>query len=388
MLNFFKKTPLSWLQVTREKTRLLVALAGIAFADFLIFTQLGFRDALFDASVLPHYAIDTDLVMINPQFNTLFAVKSFSRDRLYQAERVAGIRSLDALYIGSAQWRNPETKLERTILVFGFDPSRPVFKIPEVNQHLNDLKMLNTVLYDRAGRPEFGPIADLLKKDPDLTVQLSQKEVRVVGIFSLGASFAADGNAIVSDSTFLNLFPDRQPHEVDIGLIKVQPGADIEGIKSQLQSLFPKDEVLVLTLAEFAGREKKYWENGTAIGFIFGLGTAVGFIVGIVIVYQILYSDVSDHLPEYATLKAMGYGNSYLIGVLMQEALLLAILGFIPGFIVSVGVYNLAAAGTLLPIAMTTKRAIDVFVLTVIMCGASGIVAMRRLQTADPADIF
>lgn len=388
ILNFLKKTPLSWLQVTREKTRLLVALAGIAFADFLIFTQLGFRDALFDASVLPHKVLDTDLVLINPQFNTLFAVKSFSRDRLYQAERVAGIRSLDAMYIGSAQWRNPETKLERTILVFGFDPSRPVFKLQEVNQHLNDLKMLNTVLYDKAGRPEFGPIADLLKKDPDLTIQLAQKEVRVVGIFSLGASFAADGNAIVSDSTFLNLFSDRQPHEIDLGLIKVRPGADIEGIKTRLQSLFPKEEVLVLTLEEFAGREKKYWETGTAIGFIFGLGTAVGFIVGIVIVYQILYSDVSDHLPEYATLKAMGYGNSYLVGVLMQEALLLAILGFIPGFIVSVGVYNLAAAGTLLPIAMTTQRAIDVFVLTVIMCGASGVVAMRRLQTADPADIF
>jgi putative ABC transport system permease protein len=385
---FFKKTPLSWLQVTREKTRLIVALAGIAFADFLMFTQLGFRDALFDASVKPHYVFDTDLVLINPQFDTLFAVKSFSRDRLYQAKRVAGIQSLDALYISSGQWRNPETKLERTILVFGFDPSRPVFQLPEVNHHLNDLKMLNQVLYDQAGRPEFGSIADLLKKTPDLTVQLNQKEVRVAGVFTLGASFAADGNVITSDSTFLHLFPDRQPHEIDIGLVKLKAGADIKAVQSQLQAIFPKDEVIILTLQEFAEREKTYWANGTAIGFIFGLGTVVGFIVGIVIVYQILYSDVSDHLPEYATLKAMGYGDSYLVGVLMQEALLLAILGYIPGFIVSVGVYHLASSATLLPIMMTTQRAIDVLILTIVMCTASGVVAMRRLRTADPADIF
>jgi putative ABC transport system permease protein len=385
---FLKKTPLSWLQVTREKTRLIVALAGIAFADFLMFTQLGFRDALFDASVKPHYVFDTDLVLINPQFDTLFAVKSFSRDRLYQAKRVAGIQSLDALYISSGQWRNPETKLERTILVFGFDPSRPVFQLPEVNHHLNDLKMLNQVLYDQAGRPEFGSIADLLKKTPDLTVQLNQKEVRVAGVFTLGASFAADGNVITSDSTFLHLFPDRQPHEIDIGLVKLKAGADIKAVQSQLQAIFLKDEVIILTLQEFAEREKTYWANGTAIGFIFGLGTVVGFIVGIVIVYQILYSDVSDHLPEYATLKAMGYGDSYLVGVLMQEALLLAILGYIPGFIVSVGVYHLASSATLLPIMMTTQRAINVLILTIVMCTASGVVAMRRLRTADPADIF
>nr|WP_287732014.1 hypothetical protein [Microcystis sp. M136S2] len=187
LTHLFKKTPLSWLQVTREKTRLIVAIAGIAFADFLIFTQLGFRDALFDASVKPHYVLDADLVLINPQFDTLFAVKSFSRDRLYQAKRVEGIQSLASVYIASAQWRNPETALERTTLVFGFDPSQRVFTLPEVNQKSSDLKMLNRVLYDQAGRPEFGPIADLLQKNPDLTVQLNRKEVQVAGIFTLGA---------------------------------------------------------------------------------------------------------------------------------------------------------------------------------------------------------
>ncbi|MFN6394244.1 MAG: FtsX-like permease family protein, partial [Aphanizomenon sp.] len=135
-------------------------------------------------------------------------------------------------------------------------------------------------------------------------------------------------------------------------------------------------------------KEKDYWANGTGIGFIFGLGVIVGFIVGIVIVYQILYSDVSDHLPEYATLKAMGYTDNYLLLVLLQEALLLAVFGYLPAFLLSFGIYQLTFTATLLPIAMKLDRAINVFILTIIMCTFSGAIAMQKLRSADPADIF
>ncbi len=194
--------------------------------------------------------------------------------------------------------------------------------------------------------------------------------------------------AILSPVTqrFLQLFP-RQASEVDIGLISLKPGADVEQVRSQLVAGLPND-VKVLTLEDFAEIEKNYWANGTGIGFIFGLGVGVGFIVGIVIVYQILYSDVSDHLPEYATLKAIGYSDRYLLGVLTQEALLLAILGYIPGFILSFGLYQVAYAATLLPIAMTLERAGSVLVLTIIMCSVSGAIVMRKLRSADPADMF
>ena len=178
----------------------------------------------------------------------------------------------------------------------------------------------------------------------------------------------------------------RQASEVDIGLISLKPGADVEQVREQLAAGLPND-VKVLTLEGFAEIEKNYWAS-TGIGFIFGLGVVVGFIVGIVIVYQILYSDVSDHLPEYATLKAIGYSDRYLLGVLTQEALLLAILGYIPGFILSFGLYQVAYAATLLPIAMTLERAGSVLVLTIIMCSVSGAIAMRKLRSADPADVF
>jgi putative ABC transport system permease protein len=384
---FFRRTPLAWLQVTREKTRLLVAIAGITFADMLIFIQMGFEGALFDAAAKPHKNLQADLVMTNPQMQTLFSVKTFSRERLYQALAHSGVQSVNSIYISTGQWKNPQTRLDRAILVWGVEPDKPSFRFPEVNRNLDQIKPLNQILFDQAGRPEYGVDSTIFKTTNTFETELNGKVAQVKGLFTNGASFAADGNVITSDSTFLRLFPDRKPEQIEVGLIHLNPGYDPEVVKQQLQQFLPKD-VLVNTPDGFAQIEKNYWATGSGIGFIFGLGVGVGFIVGIVIVYQILYSDVSDHLPEYATLKAMGYGDRYLLGVLLQEALLLAVLGYLPSVILSLGLYQLAFAATMLPIAMSIERAITVFILTVVMCSASGALSMRKLRSADPADIF
>jgi putative ABC transport system permease protein len=388
----FLKTPLALRQLMKEKTRLAVAVAGITFADMLIFIQMGFESALFDAAIQPHRNLSADLVLINPQFNTLLSVKSFSRDKLYQALSFNGVKSVNSIYIGTGQWRNPETRIDRAILVWGVDPNQPGLKFPEVQKNNDALKPLNQVMFDQAGRPEYGAVGEIFQKTGNFQTELNNKSVSVKGVFSNGASFAADGNVITSDSTFLQLFPERKPDQIEVGLINLQPGADVEKIKTQLRiglNPDPKNPFVEIgTPEDFAQKEKNYWANGTGIGFIFGLGVGVGFIVGIVIVYQILYSDVSDHLPEYATLKAMGYTDSYLLGVLIQEALLLAILGYLPAFFLSFGLYQLTFAATMLPIYMKVDRAITVFIMTVIMCSVSGAIALKKLRSADPADIF
>jgi putative ABC transport system permease protein len=297
------------------------------------------------------------------------------------------VQLVNSIYISTGQWKNPQTRLDRAILVWGVEPDKPSFRFPEVNRNLDQIKPLNQILFDQAGRPEYGVDSATLKTTNTFETELNGKVIQVKGLFTNGASFAADGNVITSDSTFLRLFPDRKPEQIEVGLIHLKPGYDPEIVKQQLQKILPKD-VLVNTPDGFAQIEKNYWATGSGIGFIFGLGVGVGFIVGIVIVYQILYSDVSDHLPEYATLKAMGYGDRYLLGVLLQEALLLAVLGYLPSIILSLGLYQLAFAATMLPIAMNIERAITVFVLTVVMCSASGALSMRKLRSADPADIF
>ena len=385
---WLRRTPLALRQVMKEKTRLAVAVAGIAFADMLIFVQMGFQDALFDSATQPHRLLEADLVMTNPQLQTLFSVKSFSRERLYQTLSHEGVESVSSVYISLGQWKNPETRINRSILIWGIEPDAPSLNLPEVKQNATHLKLLNRVLFDRAGRPEYGAVADAMQKHGTLEAELNNQNIQVTGLFTIGASFAADGNVITSDSTFLKLFPERQPNQIEVGLIKLKPGFDPTQVQAQLAKQLPPEDVRVLTPEGFAAVEKYYWESQGTIGFIFGLGVIVGFIVGIVIVYQILYSDVSDHLPEYATLKAMGYSDGYLLGVLFQEALLLAALGYVPGFLIAIALYQLTYAATLLPIGMTLARAIAVLIITIVMCSFSGAVAMRKLQSADPADVF
>ena len=382
----FSRIPLAWLQLSRQKTRFLIAIAGIAFADLLIFVQMGFEGALYDAAKAPYKNLNADLMIANPQFQTLFAVRTTPRERLYQLLSHPDVIAVTPLYVASSQWQNPETKQSRTILIWGSDPGAQAFTLPEINQNLVKLQQLNTVLFDRAGRPEYGEIAANFEKNGIVNVQINSAQVQVSGLFSIGSSFAADGNAIVSDSTFMRIHPERSPDKMEVGLIKLKPGANVEQVKATITRALPTD-TRILTPLEWAQIEQDYWST-TGIGFIFGIGVAMGFGVGVVIVYQILHSDVSDHLPEYATLKAIGYSNSYLIIMLLQEVLILACCGFIPSYMLSTVVYQITYSATLLPIAMSTQRAITVFIMTVTMCSLSGAIALQKLRKADPADVF
>jgi putative ABC transport system permease protein len=379
--------PLAWLQLVREKSRLLIALAGIAFAVILMMMQLGFQDALFESSVILHRRLRADIVLINPQSTALIAMKSFARSRLYQAQGIEGVESIIPIYLDFGFWKNPETRETRQILALAFDPDASVLDMPEVEALQNKIKVPDVILFDQASRAEYGPIAAEFSQGKRVETEVSSREVRVGGLFTLGASFAADGNLITSDLNFLRIFSERSPGLIDIGLIRTQPEADIEAVIRRLQAALP-DDVVVLSKEGFAEFEQDYWRSSTAIGFIFTLGTLMGFIVGIVIVYQILYTDVSDHLPEYATLKAMGYRSTFLFSVVLQEALILSVLGYLPGFGLSWLLYTLTRNATALPLTMVPGRALIVLILTLIMCVLSGAIAMRKVQAADPADIF
>lgn len=382
------KIPLSWLQLTREKTRLAVALAGIGFADVLMFMQLGFRDALYYSNVRLHTSLQGDIVLINRQSNAVLSMKSFSQRRLYKALDLPTVQSVHPIYLDYTSWKNPETGRPRSILVFGFNPEVNLFNLSGVEENLDKLKLPDVVLYDRSSRVEYGPIAANFEQGKTVTAEVRRRRIKVGGLFTLGASFGADGNLITSDVNFFRLFSNRQRGLIDIGLIRVKPGANPNAVVQELRNYLPQDEINVLTKQEFIDFERNYWATSTAIGFIFTLGTIMGFIVGTVIVYQILYTEVADHLAEYATLKAIGYTQHYLLTVILQEALILAVIGYIPGFTVAMFLYQLARDATLLPVLMSIERAIFVIILTIIMCFISGAIAVRKLRAADPADIF
>ncbi len=391
MLNFIKtlqqRTPLGLLQLKHDPIRLLTAIAGITFADILIFMQLGFADALFKSNTQYPRILQTDLVLISTQAKNFGQLRTFTRRRLYQAQDVPGVASVDALYIGSVQWRNPQTRKKTSMLLVGQNPNQPAFKLPEINQQLEIIKMPDTVLFDQASRGNYQEMIEKIKQGEIATTEIGLRTVDIVGLFKVGASFADDGALITSDQNFLRLFPKQEAGSISLGLIRLEAGYDLEQVREALAAHLPED-VQVLTNEGYVDFELASIKSDSPISFVFNLGSAMGFIVGLVIVYQVLSTDVNSHLAEYATFRAMGYRNSYLLGIVFEEAVILSVLGFLPGLGVALGAYQLTAVATALPIAMSINRAIIVLLLTFVMCGVSGAIATRRLQSADPADIF
>ena len=382
-----RRIPLSWLLLTRQPVRLLVALAGISFAGILMFMQLGFRDGLFDASVTAHRLFDADVVLISPRSASSVSMEAFPRRRLVQTLADPDVDGVTPVHWGLMLWRNPETRRNRSILALGFNPDDPFFVDPSLAEKTDALKQKGRILFDQLSRPEFGPIADWYRDGRVVETEIAGNRVRVAGLVSLGTSFGADGNLLTSTETFLDLMPQKPPGAIEVGLVRLKPGTDPEQVVSRLSQRLPKD-VSVLTKQGFIDFEQNYWKSSTSIGFIFTLGAAMGFVVGCVIVYQVLYTDVSDHLPEYATLMAMGYRLSHLLGVVVREGFYLAAMGYVPAYMAGQGLYWFVRDATKLPVGMDLSRALTVLVMILVMCMLSSFLAMRRLIDADPAEIF
>ncbi len=379
--------PLASLMLVRQPVRLAVALAGISFAGILMFMQLGFRDGLFDASVTVHRLFDADIVLISPRSTSSVSMAGFPRRRLVQTMALPEVEGITPVHWNLLLWRNPKTRGTRSILALGFEPGDPLFVDPTLAPKAQVLTQKGRVLFDEKSRPEFGPVADWFRAGRTVESEISGQRVRVAGLIELGSSFGADGNLLTSSETFLELLPNTPPGSIEVGLVRLQQGTDAEAVVEKLNALLPED-VTVLTKQGFIDFEQNYWRTSTSIGFIFTLGAAMGFVVGCVIVYQVLYSDVSDHLPEYATLMAMGYKLRTLLGVVVREGLLLALFGYLPAYAAGQGLYLLVRSATALPVAMDFSRAMTVFSMILVMCMASAGLAMRRLVDADPAEIF
>jgi putative ABC transport system permease protein len=378
---------LAWLQLRQERSRLLVAIAGISFADVLMFLQMGFRGALFSSAVEFHNSLNGEIVMLSEQSRSLISLDRFTERRLYQAAGVADVVAVSPIYLNSMQWRNPENNAIWDIYAIGINPEHRVMNVPGVEANRAKLREPDTALFNLGSRSEFGPIAQRFQAGASVKTEINERQVQIQGLFKLSPTFGINAYLVTSDVNFLRMATFRQDGLIDVGVIQLKPGADVQTVLATLRSRLPND-VKVMTRDEYAKAEVAFWNASTPVGYTFDLGVVIAFIVGAVIVYQILYSDVTDHLPEYATLKAMGFRDRYLLVVVFQESLILAAMGFIPGTLIALGIYRITNLATMLPMAMDLGRIGFVFVLTALMSLCSAAIAVRKVQTADPADIF
>jgi putative ABC transport system permease protein len=378
---------LGWLQLKHKPLRLIVALSGISFAVLLIMMQLGFRSALFESAVRFHERFDYDIALFSPDSVFIVRPQPFSIRRLYQALGYEGVEDITPVYIFPSVWKNPWNNMRRSINTIGFHPDAPLLAIEGFDEARELLRQQDVVLFDTGSRPEFGPVEEAFQAGKPVVTEINDRQIEVAGLFEMGTSFGIDGTVITSDDNWLRLFPDSPRHEIQLGLIRLKEGVNADRVRDALDDYLP-DDVLVMTKQQFVQREKDYWNAATPIGYIFAFGAIMGFVVGAIIVYQILFADVSGHLNEYATLRAIGYRNRFVSGIVLQQAVILAVLGYLPGLAVVYWLYGKAAAATNLPLYITQDRAIAVFLMTLAMCALSALMAVRKVRRLDPADVF
>jgi putative ABC transport system permease protein len=389
---------LAGLNLLHQRIRTLISLAGVAFAALLIFSQLGFLGAVDQTATLLFDKLDFDLLLTSREYLNLNTPEGFPRLRLAQANAVAGVESVRPFSVSLGLWRGPYPQSIRdprrwNILVMGVRPEflHLVFKNAgqeifrdeeELAAFETALTRPNAVLIDRRSWPDYGSPKDLR---PGVLVELNESRLEMAGNFEIGTGFGYNGLILTSETT-IDQVGGIIPRHVTFGLVKLRPGANGEEVKNRLNEILP--DARAYTRDDINAKESEYWVQETAVGRFFTLGVAVALLVGVIFVYQMIAADIQTHLSEYATIKAIGYRNGYLFRVILWQACLLAIVGFLPGLLASEGIYEWTREAARIPINMTTNRAVFVFILTVGMCLCSGLLAIRKLRSADPADLF
>jgi len=395
-----ERLSLAWYNLTQDWKRLGLYVAGIAIAVLLVFVQLGFQNALLKSNVLLLDHLDAQLLLIGSTRRSMVVRDTFSRRRLTQAAGVAGVRSTHALYLDyilgvlrNAAPTAKERRPGRSIRVIGVDPEAGLLRFPELapgSPEARELQHPGTALFDRKGKRKLNVFGKL---EIGQKLELAGRRIRLVGSFDLGIDFAAEGTLIVGEETFNELLrrpynPGWEGDQVEIGLIRLQAGADVRAVQKALQARLSGGDVRVLTLQEAKDLERAYWQTRTPIGIVFGLGVWMGVGVGALICFQILSGNVQDNLSQYAALLAIGYQRRYLRWLVIQEALILAVAGFVPGWLFGWLSYLLLALWSGLPMKMTPSLSLGVLLGTVGTCLVSGLAALLAIRQVDPGELL
>jgi putative ABC transport system permease protein len=382
----FGRLPIGWLQLTHNRTRFAAALAGVAFANVLVFVQLGIMNSMGAATLRPYDFFQADVMISAGDANSLTDGGNVARQWLLQAMADPDVIDGTGLFIANVPWDRGEKDISLT--AFGVDPVKPGFLGADIAADINLLQVQDAAILDRLSRGLPKDEAAAIRPQSPLAFETQGRTITAYDTFAGGGGFGGDGYLLVSDQTFLSLFPARSSAAPDHILLTLRSGVQPEPVIARLKTLISDPGLRIRTYDQAAEDDLRYQQTKRPTGIIFGFGVLIGVLVGLVIVYQVLSTDVADHLREYATFKAMGYGPRFFLGIVFEEALVLGILGFIPGLIVGTAILLTMGAITTLPLAMTPSMAVSVFLGTIVFSALSGAIATRRLAAADPADLF
>lgn len=371
---------IAWGNTFQNRRRTLAALGGIAFSILLVFLQLGFLQAAKTQVTLLFDDLDFDAAMVGERYQILATAPEFDRRRLIQAAVDPDVTDTFKLNVQGSRWFNPETLIESSVLVIGLDDKPDFIRDPQLHEGMKTLRDGRSVILDRFSHPDYG------EKTLGLKGNVRNQDVEVTALFDLGLFFYAEGSIATNESNFLRL-TGRRINDVTIGLIKFRKDADAEAAVKRIRALVPSD-VVVMTRERLIAEERGYFVSVKPVGIMFQSAVLVAFVVGLVILFQILVTEINNRMQEYATMKAMGFGNRFVYGIGITQNVIFIVFSFLPAFLMATGLFHLVYVMSRLPTRMTLRLSVTVLLLTLIMGVIAGLLAMRRIRRADPADLF
>ncbi|MEW6669028.1 MAG: FtsX-like permease family protein [Thermodesulfobacteriota bacterium] len=374
------RVSVAWHNVFQNKKRALAAVGGISFSILLVFMQLGFLDATRTAAASLFQIFDYDLGIVSERYKFLGAPDSFDRMRLTQAMVLPEVEAAAGLQIGQGFWKDKDTKSTCQVLIFGI-PLEPRFiRDPMIRGVIENIRRNNTVLVDLYSHKDFGALFT------GREVEVNDKTVSIAGHFRLGVTLFSEGCVIVSGDDFSRLTL-QGGRAISYGFLRIRSGADPVKIKDRLKKVLP-DDILIFTKKEMIQQEQDYFISVKPVGIIFQVGVLVAFIVGVVILFQVLNTDITTRLDEFATLKAMGFKDwsLYIIGI--QQALLYALMGYFPSLVLGLIVFHVVHLLSRMPMDLDFPMALFVFSMSLLMCVISCILGLQKVRRTDPAELY
>lgn len=411
------RTPIALYNLWHQGPKTLVSIGGVVFALLLVFMQLGFMGAVSHTATNLLENLRFDVMLRADDYLHLYEPSALDRRWLDEARNTVGVAEVLPLWITIHNWRTLPT--QRTdgsdeyrpqylpIAIIAFRPEDAPFNLPDVQAAINSglLSQPHDLLIDDSTQADYGPWSGLHFEEQDVgrSVEIGGQQFAIQGLFQLGTGLAANGAAMVNEQAFSRIAPWGTASSMSLGLITLTPDADpdavVERLRQRMSSVSADSTsadsespdgafVQVLSRADALAREKQRWLWETPIGLIFQLGVVLALLVGGAIVYMVLSTDVANRLPEYATLLALGYSRGYLASIVMTQATVLALAGFVAAWIVAEGLYRLTSVVSNIPLIMTGERVVAVLGLGLAMCCVSGLLALRKLWKAEPANLF
>jgi putative ABC transport system permease protein len=370
-----------WRILTHEKRGNMLAMGGIFIAVLMIFLQLGFYFCVPRSGMLIYNHLRFDLLLTSSAYVAQVQSYSFPRRRLYQALSLPEVESAASFYQGEAPWLNEAAGVRRDVFVMGFKLEDEIFTVDDIERQLDVLQRPDTVLVDTLTLPMYGP------QTRGRLVEIGNRTVEIGGQYLLGTGAVGLGAVVASDLNFIRIFPNRSVGVINLGLLKMKAGTNPDQVAAQLRALLPAD-TKVFTRPEIEAHEVAYWETRTSTGIVFGFGVIVSIVAGTVIMFQTLATQVTRQLPQYATLKAIGYTDGYIRRIVVALAAITASIAFVPALGIALVIYDKVRTMARLPIEMTGARVVAVLAIVLTMSAASALLAVRKVRQVDPADLF